>query len=116
MKGAALNKQPVKEALISLLAVIQFSLFFCAKNKGFKMSGECEKCGEHCLDCKCTERKLVFQQRQPLSDEMVLNELEKVFVRLRDIKSYVKEQKERMEAIYPNETQGYLVLNYLYKN
>ncbi len=23
------------------------------------MSGECD-CGEHCLDCKCTERKLVF--------------------------------------------------------
>jgi hypothetical protein len=23
------------------------------------MSGECDKCGEHCLDCKCNSKKLV---------------------------------------------------------
>lgn len=80
------------------------------------MSGECNKCGEHCLECRCTERKLVFDKRQPLTDEMIFNELEKVFVRLRNIKTYVKQHKERIKAIYPNEIQGYLVLNYLYKN
>jgi len=51
-----------------------------------------------------------------ITDEIALEKLEEVLIRLRDIKAYVKEQKERMEAIYPNETQGYLVLNYLYKN
>ena len=101
------------------------------------MSGECNICGEHCLDCKCEliemnkmrienlkRQKFYLEKFFPWTashpdenvDEIALEKLEEVLIRLRDIKSYVKEQKERMEAIYPNETQGYLVLNYLYKN
>lgn len=26
------------------------------------MSGECEECGEHCLDCRCTATKYIAPQ------------------------------------------------------
>ena len=51
-----------------------------------------------------------------ISDEQVLKTLEDVFLRLRQIKQYVADQRQLMVDKYPNEIHGYCALNYLYKH
>lgn len=100
------------------------------------MSGECDKCGEHCLECQCElieinkmrienlkHQKFYLEKFFPWAssnpeenvDEIALQKLEEVFMRLREIKKYVAEQKQLMCEKYPNETHGYQVLHYLHK-
>lgn len=51
-----------------------------------------------------------------MNDEKILEELEKIFDKSRQIKLYVGEQKERLCNARPNETESSLVLNYLHKH
>lgn len=40
------------------------------------MSGECEKCGEHCLDCKCYEKCKCYKHpaTHPQEFDMLISE------------------------------------------
>lgn len=99
------------------------------------MSGECDKCGEHCLDCKCElieinrmrienlkNQKFYLEKFFPWTcshpdenvDQIALERLEEILVKLVEIKAYIAEQKERLCNERPNETESYLVLNYLH--
>lgn len=60
------------------------------------MSGECDKYGDENVD------------------EIALEKLEEILIRLRQIKLYVGEQKEKIEKGYSKEEQGYYALRYLY--
>lgn len=98
------------------------------------MNEEYDKCDEIALECKCElieinkmrienlkRQKFYLEKFFPWTcgpyedDEIALQKLEEVFMRLREIKNYVSEQKELMCEKYPNETHGYQVLHYLHK-
>lgn len=75
------------------------------------MSSECDKCGGCAYDyprCYCR-----FGSAPVKTDEEILQCLEDVFIRLRHIKQYVCEQKERIEKGYQKEELGYYALRYL---
>jgi hypothetical protein len=42
------------------------------------MSGECDKCGEHAMDCKCDNPFTVYEEIENLMIGMGLSQLEKV--------------------------------------
>lgn len=49
-----------------------------------------------------------------MNDSEVLEKLEEVLIRLRHIKQYVSEQKERIEKGFSEQEQGYYSLRYLH--
>lgn len=59
------------------------------------MSGECDKCGEHCLQCRCNHDP---PDREYLTLEDYLNEIEDEIVQLR----HKKLSKEKLETIANN--------------
>lgn len=50
------------------------------------MSGECDKCGEHCLDCKCslTDKLQPFCRRQQNGSQRVVSNLNPKVIPLSD--------------------------------
>lgn len=60
------------------------------------------------------EAELFFPLVQREQNEFAIQQLEQVFINLRNIKKYIREQRDHMDKEYPDEVQGRHVLHYLH--